>query len=249
MVRFSRFALCLLEAHRTGAIAGDLRILHAVLRPRQRGDSVLQVWTIGHSNHSYDRFRDLLREADITTIADVRTAPFSRRFPHFNADKLCASLLQDGIAYVSFGKQLGGRPASRGLTGDGVADYEAMATTKEFREGLNRVTCGAHRHRIALMCAEQNPLDCHRCLLIGRALSQRGVQVNHLLADGRTMSHIDIEQELLGLMGRDAEDLLMSRDQRLAAAYRARARKVASQRRSAKTSELVSATSDNLAGR
>src|SRR5271163_5154454 len=112
------------------------------------GDSVLQIWTIGHSNHSYDRFRELLREAGITAIADVRTAPFSRRFPHFNADKLCASLHQDGIGYVSLGKQLGGRPASPALYRDDVADYEAMATTKEFREGLKRVIDGAHNHRI-----------------------------------------------------------------------------------------------------
>jgi uncharacterized protein (DUF488 family) len=189
---------------------------------------VLQIWTIGHSNHSYDRFLDLLREAGITAIADVRTAPFSRRFPHFNADGLCASPHQDGIAYVSLGKQLGGRPASRALYAEGVADYEAMATTKEFREGLERVIDGAHRHRIALMCSEQDPLDCHRCLLIGRALSQRGVQVDHLLADSRTMSHSDIEQELLRLMAREGEDLLMSRDQRLAAAYRERALKMLS---------------------
>ncbi len=188
---------------------------------------MLQIWTIGHSNHSYDRFRDLLRAAEITAVADVRTAPFSRRFPHFNADQLGSNLHQDGITYISLGKQLGGRPASRALYRDDVADYEAMAATSEFREGLDRLIDGAHRHRIALMCSEQNPLDCHRCLLVGRALSQHGVQVNHLLADGRTMSHPDIEQELLRLTGRDKEDLLISRDERLAAAYRERARKAA----------------------
>ncbi len=195
------------------------------------GDSVLQVWTIGHSNHAYGRFRDLLRAAGITAIADVRTTPFSRRFPHFNAAQLCSSLHQDGITYISLGKQLGGRPASRALYRDDVADYEAMATTSEFREGLTRVIDSAHRYRIALMCSEQNPLDCHRCLLIGRALSQCGVQVNHLLGNGRTVSHPDIEQELLRLTGRDEEELLISRSDRLAAAYRERARRVAFQSR------------------
>ena len=216
---------------------------------RERGDSVPRIWTIGHSNHSYDCFRGLLGEAGITAIADVRTTPYSRRFPHFNAEELCASLHEDGSAYVFLGKQLGGRPASPALYRDDVADYEAMATTKEFREGLTRVIDGAHRHRIALMCSEQNPLDCHRCLLIGRALLQREVPVNHLLADSRTISHPDIEQELLRLMGRDGEDLLMARDQRLAAAYRERALKVAFQRRPAGTSELVATTSDNRAER
>lgn len=208
-------------------------------------DSVEQVWTIGHSNHPYDRFSDLLREAGITAIADVRTAPFSRYSPHFNSDELCSSLRRDGIAYVFLGKQLGGRPASRRFYSNEVADYEAIAATDEFREGLDRVVDGAHRHRVALMCSEQNPLDCHRCLLIGRALAQRGVQVNHLLADGRTMSHSEAQQELLRLTGRDEEDLLMSLDERLATAYRERARKVAFQEQSADSQEPVAAVANH----
>ena len=210
------------------------------------GDSVPQVWTIGHSNHSYDSFRDLLCAAGITAIADVRTAPFSRRFPQFNADELRSSLQRDGIAYVPLGKQLGGRPASPALYRDNVADYEAIATTSEFRQGLGRVIDGARKHRIALMCSEQNPLDCHRCLLIGRALSRRGVQVNHLLADGRAMPHPDVEQELLRLTSRDEEDLLMSRDERVAAAYRERALKVAFQERSADSEQPISVMSDDV---
>lgn len=206
---------------------------------------MLQIWTIGHSNHSYDRFRDLLRKAGINAIADVRTAPFSRRFPHFNADKLSTNLRQDGIAYVSLGKQLGGRPTSASLYIEGVADYETMAITSEFCEGLNRVVDGAMTHRIALMCSEQNPLDCHRCLLVGRALAQRGVQVNHLLADGQTISQGKIEQDLLRLAGLHDEDLLMSPEERLAAAYRERAFKVGFQRRPTKPDALIAAVPEN----
>ena len=208
-------------------------------------DSVTQVWTIGHSNHPYDRFRDLLREAGITAVADVRTAPFSRYSPHFNSDELCCSLRRDGVAYIFLGKQLGGRPASRGLYRNEVADYEAIAATNEFREGLDRVVDGAHRYRVALMCSEQNPLDCHRCLLIGRALAQRGVQVSHLLADGRTMPHSEAQQELLRLTGRDEEDLLMSPDERLATAYREHARKVAFQEQSVDLQESVAAIAND----
>jgi uncharacterized protein (DUF488 family) len=211
----------------------------------EKANSVLQVWTIGHSNHSYDRFRDLLHEAGINAVADVRTAPFSRRFPHFNADKLSTNLRQDGIAYVSLGKQLGGRPASASLYTDGVVDYEVLATTREFCEGLNRVIDGAKTYRIALMCSEQNPLDCHRCLLVGRALLQRGVQVNHLSADGRTISQHDVEQNLLRLAGRHDEDLLMSPEERLAAAYRQRAFSVGFRRQPTKTDALIAAMPDN----
>jgi hypothetical protein len=77
------------------------------------------------------------------------------------------------------------------------------------------------------MCSERDPLDCHRCLLVGRALAQRGVRVNHILDDGNFLSHSEVEDALLRLAGRDTADLFAPPSERLAAAYRARARKVA----------------------
>jgi uncharacterized protein (DUF488 family) len=102
-----------------------------------------------------------------------------------------------------------------------------MAQAPEFSKGLDRVIEGAKKYRIALMCSERDPLDCHRCLLVGRALAQRGVRVNHILDDGRIVSHSQIEEALLRLAGRDAADLFAPPSERLARAYRERARKVA----------------------
>jgi uncharacterized protein (DUF488 family) len=147
------------------------------------------VLTIGHSTHAFDHFLSLLRRTGVTAIADVRTSPFSRRYPHFNRDELREKLLLDGIAYVFLGKELGGRPSDPNLYCDGVADYEKMATTESFKNGLKRVIEDAKKHRIALMCAERNPLECHRCLLVGRALAERGVAVRHILRDGAIASH------------------------------------------------------------
>ena len=110
---------------------------------------------------------------------------------------------------------------------DGVADYEKIAASDVFQAGLRRVLDGAAAHRVALMCAEQYPLDCHRCLLVGRALAARGVRVRHILPDGATATQADIEAELLRRTGRDKEDLFMSAGERLATAYRDHARKVA----------------------
>ena len=87
------------------------------------------VLTVGHSTHSYEHFLGLLRQARVTAVADVRSSPFSRRFPHFSRDELKASLRRDGIAYSFLGKELGGRPNESRLFRNGVADYEAMATT------------------------------------------------------------------------------------------------------------------------
>ena len=137
----------------------------------------LTVLTIGHSTHSWERFLALLRSANVTAVADVRTSPYSRLYPHFNRDDLREELRADGISYVFLGKELGGRPSERRFYCEGVADYEKMAQASEFNKGLDRVVEGAKKYRIALMCSERDPLDCHRCLLVGRALAQRAVRV------------------------------------------------------------------------
>jgi uncharacterized protein (DUF488 family) len=186
-----------------------------------------EVFTIGHSTHSWERFAALLRSANVTAVADVRTSPYSRHFPHFNRDDLREELRLDGISYVFLGRELGGRPSESRFYCEGTADYEKMAQAPEFSKGLGRVIEGAKKYRIALMCSERDPLDCHRCLLVSRALAQRGVRVNHILDDGRIVSHNQIEESLLRLAGRDAADLFAPPSERLATAYRARARKVA----------------------
>ncbi len=186
-----------------------------------------EVFTIGHSTHSWERFIALLRSASVTAVADVRTSPYSRLYPHFNRDDLRQALRSDGISYVFLGKELGGRPSERGFYCEGVADYEKMAETAEFGRGLHRIIEGAKKFRIALMCSERDPLDCHRCLLAARALLQRGMHVNHILDNGNTVSQAEIEERLLELSGRNSEDFFAPRAERLAAAYRERARKVA----------------------
>jgi uncharacterized protein (DUF488 family) len=185
------------------------------------------VLTIGHSTHSWESFVALLQSANATAVADVRTSPYSRYQAHFNRNNLRERLHSAGISYVFLGKELGGRPTDRTLYCDGIADYEKMALTANFGKGLDRIIEGAREHRIALMCAEREPLDCHRCLLVARALAQRGVKVNHILGDGSMVSHARIEDRLLEFAGRHAGDLFASRSERLAAAYRQRAGKVA----------------------
>jgi uncharacterized protein (DUF488 family) len=187
----------------------------------------LTVFTIGHSAHSRKYFLALLRTANVTAVADVRTSPYSRLYPHFNRDDLREELRSDGISYVFLGRELGGRPTERRFYCEGVADYEKMAEASEFSKGLKRVIEGAKKYRIALMCSERDPLDCHRCLLVGRALAQRGVRVSHILDNGKLTSQEEIEESLLELSGRNFDDFFAPRPERLAAAYRERARKVA----------------------
>jgi uncharacterized protein (DUF488 family) len=142
------------------------------------------IFTIGHSNHFRERFLDLLAANAITALADVRSVPHSRWASQFNKDALGKSLADNAIAYVFLGKELGGRPKDPALLRDGKPDYAAMAKSDAFRTGIERVLEGAKTYRIALMCAERDPVDCHRFLLIARHLAARDIPVGHILATG-----------------------------------------------------------------
>src|ERR1700722_5068873 len=110
-----------------------------------------EILTIGHSTHTYEGFLHLLRKAGVTAVADVRSSPFSRHQPQFNRPDLQRELRLDKISYAFLGEELGGRPKSRTLYCEGIADYEKMARTSEFAEGLTRLDKGLEKHMIALM--------------------------------------------------------------------------------------------------
>jgi uncharacterized protein (DUF488 family) len=128
------------------------------------------------------------------------------------------------------GDTLGGRPRDETLYSDGVADYEAMAMQGVFRAGLDRLQEIAARSRVCLLCAEREPLDCHRCLLVGRRLAERGLRIGHILYDGTIEAHAATEQRLLSVTKPSSRDVdscdlfAPGQDERLAAAYRRRAR-------------------------
>jgi uncharacterized protein (DUF488 family) len=182
--------------------------------------------TIGHSNLPAEGFMTLIQAAGVTAIADVRSVPFSRRYPWFSGPALAPRLQGAGIAFLPFGDVLGGRPRDPALYCEGVADYDKMAATTPFRAGLDRIAEAAGRFRVCLMCAEREPLDCHRCLLVARALAERGRTLGHILVDGTVEPHAATEERLLRRAGA-ADDLFSGRAARLAQAYRGRARKVA----------------------
>jgi uncharacterized protein (DUF488 family) len=178
------------------------------------------VFTVGHSNHDWPTFKRLLDTADIGAVADVRSSPASR-LPHFNRPALKDRLNATGIAYIFLGLELGGRPKG------GVPDYELMAASPLFAEGIEQVEQIAPRTRLALMCSEHEPLTCHRCLLVGRRLVERGVAVAHILRNGTVESNENTEDRLLVLRRQTEGDLFVPRADRLAAAYRAQGHRIA----------------------
>lgn len=192
------------------------------------------IHTVGHSNHAIGDFLALLARAGIDAVADVRSVPYSRRFPQFSREPLQAALHEAGIAYVFLGRELGARRDEPEAYAGDRADYERIARLPAFTQGLERLQDGATRHAVAVMCAERAPLDCHRTVLVARRLAERGVEVRHLLADGGIEPHAETEWRLLAITGQDAPDLLAAADdlpaEPLARAYVLRGRELAYRR-------------------
>ena len=183
------------------------------------------IWTIGHSNHSVLRFIDLLQGAGIECVADVRSTPFSRRNPQFSQKALTASLKDSGIEYWFLGDALGARPKDQGCYENGKVSYARIAATPAFQDAIGTLIERSDSKRIALMCAEKEPLDCHRTILVGRALAGRGAELRHILADGRIEPHADLERQLLQ-MTKKHTDLFAGLEGALAHAYDTRAAKL-----------------------
>ena len=158
------------------------------------------VLTVGHSNHPPEAFVNLLVRHGVDEVVDVRSAPYSRYTPHFNHDALQNMLDDIGIGYTYLGGELGGRPADRSCyDADGRVVYDRVAATDSFDGALRQVIRVADENRLVILCTEKEPLECHRTLLVARALAERGVAVAHIQADGSLESHDDAMSRLLDL--------------------------------------------------
>lgn len=190
-------------------------------------DRTLRIFTVGHSTHTQEEFEELLMRHEISAVVDVRSAPFSRFNPQFNRGVLDRNLKERGIAYVFLGRELGARSDDPGCYEDGRVQYARLAKTELFQRGIDRVLLRAETHRIALMCAEKEPLECHRTLLVARVLVEQGVDVEHILGDGSLESYEATMDRLLDLSGFPQEELFRTRDMMLAEALSRQEEKIA----------------------
>ncbi len=157
----------------------------------------MQLFTIGHSNHTLEGFISLLQQHGVTALADVRSHPYSRFLPHFNRAALKEALAREEIHYVFLGQELGARPNNRECYVDGKAVYEKIAATDTFHQGIQKILKGLEKYRIALMCAEKDPLTCHRTILVCNHLRHFNLHINHILKNGDLESHSQIEERIL----------------------------------------------------
>lgn len=161
----------------------------------------MKLYTIGHSNHSLERFVQLLAGAEIGQVVDVRTAPHSRYNPQFNRGHLERALPRHHIAYIFAGQHLGGRPSDpacykrRSLPAEDAdylhaVDYPEVMRQAWFLAGIERLLALAAEQTTAIMCSEEDPAECHRHHLIAKFLlrEHRGVAVRHIRGDGNLVN-------------------------------------------------------------
>jgi uncharacterized protein (DUF488 family) len=183
------------------------------------------IYTIGHSNHLVGDFIALLKCHSIGVVADVRSHPYSARFPDYGREKLRHHLASSGVRYVFMGDQLGARPEDPACYVAGAVDFGLLRQNASFREGVSRLARGCQEHRICLMCAEKEPADCHRAILVGQAAHEAGIQIVHILADGSLEPH---ERLLLRIAGGESDCIeLFGSDDRIALSLARRAGRIA----------------------
>ncbi len=160
---------------------------------------MVPIYTIGHSTNALTHFLRLLDDFRIGNVIDVRSVPYSRIAPHFNRERLARELKVSRKRYAHWPKEFGARyedPAM--LDENGRVDYKRVRSTSAFQHGVQRLKAGAASgYRIALMCSESDPFDCHRFVMISYQLVKEGLEVQHILKDGTSVGNDVLERKLI----------------------------------------------------
>jgi uncharacterized protein (DUF488 family) len=151
------------------------------------------IYSIGHSNQPIEAFIELLNKHSIQVLVDVRSHPYSRYVPHFNGPEVANAVRHSKITYLFMGKELGGRPeGEKFYDAEDHVIYSRVAESPLFLKGIERLEGIGSATRAAIMCSEEDPTSCHRHLLIGRVLNERGINVLHIRGDGRIQTELEL---------------------------------------------------------
>jgi uncharacterized protein (DUF488 family) len=158
------------------------------------------LYTIGHSNHKIEDFLSLLKMHSINCIVDVRSTPYSHYNTQFNRESLVKELLNVNIEYIYLGNQLGARASGTHCYNSNSVNFEYLAKTDQFHIGLESLKDISSKYQSALMCAEKDPIECHRFILICRNLKNSGFHIKHILSDGSIEDNLDTERRLIKML-------------------------------------------------
>jgi uncharacterized protein (DUF488 family) len=143
------------------------------------------IYTIGHSNITQESFIEILKSHKLQLIVDVRSTPYSKYVPHFNRENINKSLKENNIRYIFLGSYIGGKPKDEEYYKDGKVDYDLIAKTEHYKEGINKIMTLNRDENIVLMCSEEDPKSCHRHNLITQSLIKKGFEVIHIRKNGK----------------------------------------------------------------
>ncbi len=177
------------------------------------------LFTIGYASFSITDFIKTLLQHNINALVDVRSAPYSKYKPEFKKDNLNKALADNNISYIFSGKSVGARVEDPECYIDGKLNYGLLKQTESFQTGIERILNGMKDYRIALMCAEKDPVNCHRTFLICRTLQTYPVKIQHILDDGSLEEHSNTEKRLLKLHDLDQPDIFRSERERVEDIY------------------------------
>ena len=158
------------------------------------------VYTIGYTLYpNINTMMSVLKSREIDVIIDVRSSPWSKTFPQYNKPNLMKACEANGLYYRHYSREFGARQRSREFSVDGQVNFERFSDSEQFQEGVRKVIASAQAgYTLCLFCAEKDPIICHRSILVGRALHERGIEVIHITSAGRETQE-ELEQRLVDL--------------------------------------------------
>lgn len=185
------------------------------------------LYTIGYSDFSIESFIATLKKNKINAVVDVRSQPYSKYKSEFNREILKDELNKQKIYYVFLGEYCGARTNDQKCYINAHVDYKLLAQTENFQNGIKRILKGLEMYTLTLMCAEKDPITCHRTILICRNLKQKKVTIKHIISENQIENHEDSEKRLLKLFKIDEKSLFFDYDQLLNEAYDLQGKKIA----------------------
>ena len=169
----------------------------------------MEIYTIGHSNYTVERLIDMLRYYHIDCVVDIRGTPYSKYNIQFDKETIRETLTKEGFIYIYMAKELAAKRENKiSYYDEGYSDFERVVLEEEFKKGIERLKSGCEKgYRIALLGAMQDPIRCHRSILVGRALRDNGFEVRHILDDYSLGSQEDMEHALLEKYFKDRDQM------------------------------------------
>lgn len=169
----------------------------------------MEIFAIGHSNYPYDKLIEMIKKYGIDCVVDIRETPYSKYNTQYNREVLRENLKSSGFTYVYMGHEFGAkRQTKESYNDEGYADFEKVIKEELFLKGIERITKGLQMgYKIVLLGAMQEPIRCHRSIMLGKYLNEKGFDVKYIMHEGNIVNQDYIEEDLLNKYFSDRNQL------------------------------------------